>query len=177
MRKARSPPEMIAVRNLDRVEMPSPTTDELMSPSRLHIDPNNQSLPLLEATLVPDVPDEPVYIYVNSNSRQEETVYDAFRISDTLDDDMPDWLRNNYRVLRNTCRLLKKNYRVIVSILVFVGTTAVVARVVTRNNSAKEPETSLPTVSEKPTLAHKYCIHVALQSTRNFSLCFVSLRT
>jgi hypothetical protein len=42
-------------------EITTPTTPEPMSPVRPIYDRSNQSLPLLEATLVQDVPDEPVY--------------------------------------------------------------------------------------------------------------------
>jgi hypothetical protein len=60
------------------VETPS-LTQELMSPPRLYVDPYNQSLPLLEATLVQDVPDEPVY--------------EAFPLSETQNNGEPGWLR------------------------------------------------------------------------------------
>ncbi len=51
-----------------RVESQRHPTEELISPPRLYVDPNNQSLPLLEATLAQDALDEPVY--------------DAFRLND-----------------------------------------------------------------------------------------------
>jgi hypothetical protein len=71
-----------------RMEIQSLTTEELVSPPRLHADPNNQSLPLLEATLVQDVPNEPIYIYINTNLREDGTVYDAIPVRHG-------WLRNN----------------------------------------------------------------------------------
>ncbi|KAL3811575.1 hypothetical protein ACHAXA_006860 [Cyclostephanos tholiformis] len=49
------------VRNRYHAVTPSVASEGLMSPPRLYVDPNNQSLPLLQATLVQDVPDEPVY--------------------------------------------------------------------------------------------------------------------
>jgi hypothetical protein len=59
------------------VEVPLLTTEELMSRAWPNFDPNNQSLPLLVATLVQDVPNNPVY--------------DAFLVSDTQDNDACGW--------------------------------------------------------------------------------------
>ena len=58
------------------------------------IDPRDRSLPLLEATLVPDLFNKPVYIYVNANARDddERTVYDAVPVS-------PGWRSNNKRTV------------------------------------------------------------------------------
>jgi hypothetical protein len=58
------------------------------------IDPRDRSLPLLEATLVRDSFNEPVYIYVNTNARDddERTVYDAVPVS-------PRWCSNNKRTV------------------------------------------------------------------------------
>jgi hypothetical protein len=63
--------------------MPISTNQELISLTRPpYADTNNQSLPVLEATLVEDSP-----------------VYDAFRLSDTQDDDMPSCLRKNHKIV------------------------------------------------------------------------------
>ena len=54
----------------DHVRMTIYPTPQLMSESRPSFDPSHQSLPLLEATLVQDVPEEPVYDAIPINSRQ-----------------------------------------------------------------------------------------------------------
>jgi hypothetical protein len=100
-----------------------------MSPPRPHYDCNNQSLPLLEATLVEDVPDKPVYIYINMNS--QEPVYDAFQLSDTQDNDAHG--------------LLRKNNRLIIIELVLVAMAAIISAVVPRPLSG----TVMNNVSEK----------------------------
>jgi hypothetical protein len=66
------------------VRVPNRANEDLMSPpTRLYFDLNNQSLPLLEATLVKD----------------DETVYDAIRISNTEHNDEPGCLRKNHRLV------------------------------------------------------------------------------
>jgi hypothetical protein len=138
----------LAIRYQDNVEISSLITEETMSRPRPNFDLNNRSVPLLEATLVHDVSNEPVYIYVNDNSREEEPVYDAFLLSDTQESDAPDWLR--------------KNYRIVISGLVLVTIALIVTVLVMTPDSRNEPSTSpnipstnsttMPgnTVSEKP---------------------------
>jgi len=75
------------------------TTEVTMTHPQPNFDPYYQSLPLLEATLVQDLPSEPVYIYVNTNSREDEPVYDAFPLSDTQNDDVHGWSRKNKRAI------------------------------------------------------------------------------
>ncbi|KAL3822140.1 hypothetical protein ACHAXA_011685 [Cyclostephanos tholiformis] len=67
------------------VDILSLSAEVMMSQSRPNFDPNNQSLPLLEATLVQDEPDEPVY--------------DAFPLGDTQHGGGPDWSRKKYRTV------------------------------------------------------------------------------
>ena len=50
-----------AANNHGHVGMTTRTTEESMSPPWLNFDRSHQLLPLLEATLVQDVPNEPVY--------------------------------------------------------------------------------------------------------------------
>jgi hypothetical protein len=71
------------------VDVPILTAEESMSRARPNFDPNNQSLPLLEATHVEDVPYKPAYIYINTNS--QEPVCNAFPLSDTQDNGMHGW--------------------------------------------------------------------------------------
>ncbi len=49
----------LAIRNQDDVEISSLITEETMSHSRPNFNLNNRSVPLLETTLVHDVPNEP----------------------------------------------------------------------------------------------------------------------
>jgi hypothetical protein len=110
-------------------EIPFLTTEELMSPPWPHYDRNNQSLPLLEATLVQDVPEEPIYIYINTNS--QEPFYDAFPLSDPQDNDAHG--------------LLRKNNRLIMIGLVLVAMAAIISAVVPQPLSG----TVMNNVSEK----------------------------
>jgi hypothetical protein len=103
------------------IEVPILTTEELMSPSRPNFDPNNQSLPLLEGTLVQDVPQEPVYIYINTIS--QEPVYDAFPV-------------------RNT-----RKWKVVMLGLVLVASAAIIAVLVVVSGSPKEPSSPSTTAS------------------------------
>jgi hypothetical protein len=57
----------LATNNQGHVEISIRSTEESMPPPRPNFDRSQQSLPLLEATLVQDVPQEPVYIYLNTN--------------------------------------------------------------------------------------------------------------
>ncbi len=100
-----------------------------MSPPWPHYDRNNQSLPLLEATLVQDVPEEPIYIYINTNS--QEPFYDAFPLSDPQDNDAHG--------------LLRKNNRLIMIGLVLVAMAAIISAVVPQPLSG----TVMNNVSEK----------------------------
>jgi hypothetical protein len=76
-------------------------TSEMMAGPRPSIDPSLQSAPLLEATPVQDLPEEPVY--------------DAFPISPTQDIDAHGWSRRYQK------------YRVIILGLVSVTTAAIIA--------------------------------------------------
>ncbi len=57
----------LAANNQGRVEISICFTEELLPPPWTNFDNSQQSLPLLEATLVQDAPQEPVYIYLNTN--------------------------------------------------------------------------------------------------------------
>jgi hypothetical protein len=119
----------LAGRDQGHVEIPILTTEELMSLPWPHYDCNNQSLPLLEVTLVQDVPEEPIYIHMNTNS--QEPVYDAFPLSDTQDNDAHG--------------LWRKNNRLIMIGLVLVAMAAIISAVVPRPLSG----TVMNNVSEK----------------------------
>ena len=79
----------LAGRDQGHVEITVLTTEELMSPPRPHFDTNNQSLPLLDATLVQDVPNKPVY--------------DAFPVSDTKDNDVHGWSKISLKLRVEGC--------------------------------------------------------------------------
>jgi hypothetical protein len=114
-----------------RVDVPILTTEETMSPPRPNFDPNNQSLPLLEATLVQDVPKEPIYIYINTNS--QEPVYDAFPVSDTQNNDAHGWSK------------ISLKWRVVILGSILVAMAAIISAVVPRPSSG----TVVNNVSEK----------------------------
>jgi hypothetical protein len=101
------------------VEVPLLTAEESMSPPRPNFDPNNQSLPLLEAVLVEDVPEEPVY--------------DAFPLSDTQDNDTHGWSK------------ISLKWRVVKLGSVLVAMAGIISAVVPRPSSG----TVLNNVSEK----------------------------
>jgi hypothetical protein len=103
------------------VDVPILTAEESMSRAWLNFDPNNQSLPLLEATLVQDVPDEPVYIYINTKS--QEPVYDAFPVSDTQDNGAHGWSK------------ISLKWRVVILRSVLVAMAAIISAVVPRPSS------------------------------------------
>jgi hypothetical protein len=139
------------------VEIPILTTEESMSPPQPHYDCNNQSLPLLEATLVQDIPEEPIYIYMNTNS--QEPVYNAFPLSDTDNDEHG---------------LLRKNTRLIIIGLVLVGIAAIISAVVPlplsgtvmNNVSEKIAACLLFFVGRDQHLSHLHLMHTfASQST------------
>ena len=65
------------------------STQEQLSQPRPDFGPSYQSIPQLEATLVQDVPVEPVYIYVAN----EGPVYDAIPVSATQDNNLNGWSR------------------------------------------------------------------------------------
>jgi hypothetical protein len=115
----------LAASSRGQMETPIHTTDEgMLSPSRprLSVDPKDRSLPLLEATLVQDVPNEPVYIYINSNSREDEPVYDAVPVRRGC------WSRHNKKAV------------VLGSVLVAIA--AIVTVVVATAGRRKEPPVS-----------------------------------
>jgi hypothetical protein len=115
------------------------TTEESMSPPWPSFDPSHQSVPLIEATLVQDVPLEPVYIYINTNLG-EGTVYDAFPMSDTQDNDVHGWSRISLKL------------RVIIIGLVLVAVAAIIAVVLTNNGRPKEPSSPAVTTSTNSTI-------------------------
>ena len=86
----------LAANDHGHVGMTIRTTEESMSPPRPNFDRSHQSVPLIEATLIQDVPQEPVYIYINTNSG-EGTVYDAFPMSETQDNDVHRWSRISFK--------------------------------------------------------------------------------
>jgi hypothetical protein len=132
-----------------QMEISSPTNQELIPPTRLYGDPYNQSLPLLEATLVEDTPDEPIY--------------DAFPLSDTQGDE-PGWLRRNHKavILGSVLVAIAATITVIVMIA-SRPTEASIPPIMISTNSTAAPGTimtSMPavfisSVSKKPTLTGK----------------------
>jgi hypothetical protein len=99
------------------------------------------------------VPQEPVYIYINTNSG-EGTVYDAFPMSDTQDNDVHGWSRISFK------------FRLIMLGLVLVAMAAIIGVVVVIAGNKKEPpiaptkeETGINAVSETLTL-HAHCFFV-----------------
>ncbi len=69
----------MAINNQGHVEMSICSTEELMLPPWPNFDNSQQLPPLLEVTLVQDVPQEPVY--------------NAVQVSDTQDNDVHGWSR------------------------------------------------------------------------------------
>ena len=132
-----------AANDQGHVGMTIRSTEESMSPPRPSFDRSHQSVPLIEATLVQDVPQEPVYIYINTNSG-EETVYDAFPMSDTQNNDVHGWSRISFK------------FRIIMLGLVLVAMAAIIGVAVMIAGNKKEPsiaptkaETGINAVSEK----------------------------
>ena len=112
--------------NQGGVETTVPLTPESMPPPQRNFDPNNQQLPLLEATLVPEEPvNKPVYIYVTSTS-PEEPVYDAVRMTSAEGNNVPGWLYSK----KGSCMAV-----VVVLVLGVIG--AVVS--VSMQNDAPDP--------------------------------------
>ena len=109
----------------------------------------SNTLPLLEATLVQDEPDEPVY--------------DAFPLGDTQHGGGPDWSRKKYRTVNLGLGLV--TIAAIITLVVLVTgrpKDPSTAPIMINMNGTTTPEaamTSVPatvlinTVSEKPTLA------------------------
>ncbi len=131
-------------------------------------DPSHQSVPLIEATLVQDVPQEPVYIYINTNSG-EGTVYDAFPMSDTQDNDVHGLSRISFK------------FRVIMLGLVLVAMAAIIGVVVVIAGNKKESsiaptkgETGINDVSEKIGWLHA---HSFSSTGSDVSHCHFSIRT
>ncbi len=142
----------LAASSQGHAELQNLPTEELMSsPPRLYVDPYNQSLPLLEGTLVQDLPNEPVY--------------KAYRVSDTRNDDVPGWLR--------------KNYKVVISGLVFVATALIITMVVVTRGGPKyspiPPSTSstdsttetenLSNIVSEPQINRLYRMHIVRAET------------
>jgi hypothetical protein len=133
-----------AANDQGHVGMTIRSTEESMSlPPRPSFDRSHQSVPLIEATLVQDVPQEPVYIYINTNSG-EETVYDAFPMSDTQNNDVHGWSRISFK------------FRIIMLGLVLVAMAAIIGVAVMIAGNKKEPsiaptkaENGINAVSEK----------------------------
>jgi hypothetical protein len=116
------------------VGMTTRTTEESMSPPRPSFDRSHQSVPLIEATLVQDVPQEPVYIYINTNSG-EGTVYDAFPMPAPEVNDAHGWSRISLKL------------RVIFIGSVLVAVAAIIAVVVVIADNKKEPSSPAVTTS------------------------------
>ena len=79
----------VPVSGQGHVEIRIDHTPELLSPPRPNLYSSGQSVPLLEATLVQDIPIEPIYIYVAN----EGPVYDAVPMSATQDSNAHYWSR------------------------------------------------------------------------------------
>ena len=92
-------------------------TPQLTSGSRPSFDPSHQSLPLLEATLVQDVPEEPVYDAIPMDSAQDNYAHG--------------WSTR------------ARKYRYIISGLVFSAAASIIAVVVVA--SFQERGSNLPT--------------------------------
>jgi len=101
----------------DHVRMTIYPTPQLRSGSRPSFDPSHQSLPLLEATLVQDVPEEPVYDAIPMDSAQDKYAHG--------------WSTR------------ARKYRCIISGLVFSAAASIIAVVVVA--SFKERRSNLPT--------------------------------
>ena len=122
------------------VGMPIRTTEESMSPPRPNFDRSHQSVPLIEATLIQDVPQEPVYIYINTNSG-EGTVYDTFPMPAPEVNDAHGWSRISLKL------------RVIFIGSVLVAVAAIIAVVMKNVGRRKEPYSPPITTSTNSTTA------------------------
>ena len=113
-------------------EIAMPFTSESMPPFRPIYDRTNQSLPLLEATLVQDVPDVPVY--------------DAFPLNDT-----------QYQYNSQGWAKIPRKYRIIILGSILVATAAITAVVVQvlrdRRLNAASSLTITASPSESPTVS------------------------
>ena len=112
-----TPQRGVNLRSIDHVGMTIYPASQSMSESRPSFDPSHQSLPLLEATLVQDVPEEPVY--------------DAIPINATQDKYAHGW------------SMRARKYRYIISGLVLSAAASIIAVVVVA--SSKERESNLLT--------------------------------
>jgi hypothetical protein len=125
----------LAASSQGQLEIPIGTNQDLVSRPRLYVDPNNQSLPLLEATLVEDKPDEPVY--------------DAFPLSDTQHDVVPGWLQKNHMAVILGL-VLVAIAAIVTVILIFAGGPAEpsIPPIMISTNSTAMPVNEVNTVSE-----------------------------
>jgi hypothetical protein len=109
------------------VEISIRSTEESMSPPLPNFDLSQQLLPLLEATLVQDVPEEPVY--------------DAFPMPApeviVINNDAHGWSRISFK------------WRVVVFVLILVAMAAIIAVVVMIAGSEKKPPSPMNDVSNK----------------------------
>ena len=109
------------------VEISIRSTEESMSPPLPNFDLSQQLLPLLEATLVQDVPEEPVY--------------DAFPMPApeviVINNDAHGWSR------------ISLKWRVVVFVLILVAMAAIIAVVVMIAGSQNEPPSPMNDVSNK----------------------------
>ena len=109
------------------VEISIRSTEESMSPPLPTFDLSQQSLPLLEATLVQDVPEEPVY--------------DAFPMPApeviVINNDAHGWSR------------ISLKWRVVVFVLILVAMAAIIAVVVMIAGSLEEPPSRMNDASNK----------------------------
>jgi hypothetical protein len=137
----------LAINDQGHAGMTIPPTEESMPSPRPNFDRSQQSLPLLEATLVQDVPNEPVYIYINTNSR-EETVYDAVPMP------APEIVAHGWSRISLKFRVMIIGLVLVaMAAIVAVVVTMTIAVVVTNDGSPNEPPIPPITTSTNSTSA------------------------